>query len=112
LTRPRRPDSEIEALFALQWRALKLPPAYRDFRPLEGRKLELDFAWPAIRFAVEIDGAVHRITERFHADCEKHALCALAGWQVLRLTGRHIRAGHGITWAAELYARRLKENTK
>lgn len=97
-----RMDSAIEAAFAMQARAVGLPQWVRNYVFLPNRKLELDFSWPALKFAVEIQGAVHRITERFHGDSEKHALALLAGWTILPVTGRHIRSGKAIEWAQSL----------
>jgi very-short-patch-repair endonuclease len=102
-----RLDSALEATFAQQLRAEGLPAAERNYVFLPDRKLELDFAWPRARFSVEIDGAVHRITERFHSDREKHALALLAGWVILPVTGRHVRSGQAIAWARALLWERL-----
>src|SRR5574337_580463 len=100
-----RSDSPIEARFALQLRALKAPEWERNFRFHPDRRWELDFAWPEDRFAVEIDGEVHRIKERFHSDIEKHATALRMGWKILRLDGRAVRAGAGVDWALELLFR-------
>lgn len=100
---PRR-DSQIEAELALQMRALKFAPWVRNLRFLETRKFELDFAWPAWKFAVEVDGHVHRIKERFNADHEKHALAMLDGWTVLRVGGKDIRNGRAVQWVDRLLA--------
>lgn len=102
-----RIDSTIEAMFAQQAKAVKLPPWERNYRFLPDRKLEIDFAWVDIKFGIEIDGAVHRITTRFHADREKHAQALLAGWTILPVTGRHVRGGEAIQWAEELLKRRM-----
>lgn len=96
-----RRDSAIEAMFALHLRACQFPPWVRNHVFYPGRKFELDFAWPDRKFAVEVDGEVHRIKERFHADVEKHALAFLSGWAVLRVDGRSIRNGAAVQWAAQ-----------
>jgi very-short-patch-repair endonuclease len=101
-----RPDSAIEGIFAQQLRIEHAPSYLRNYVFLPDRKLELDFAWVKIKFAVEVQGAVHRITERFHGDSEKHALALLAGWTILPVTGRLIRDGRAIGWAMELLRRR------
>jgi very-short-patch-repair endonuclease len=103
-----RVDSKIEALFSQQLRVDRAPDWDRNFKFLAPeRDLELDFAWPRIKFAVEVQGAVHRITERFHADREKHALAILADWTILPVTGRHVRDGRAIQWAMEILRRRM-----
>jgi very-short-patch-repair endonuclease len=48
---------------------------------------EVDFAWPAARLIVEVDGyRYHRAPSRFETDRERDVKLAVAGWQVLRFT--------------------------
>lgn len=98
-------ESTIEATFELGIRALKFPPWERNLVFLEGRKFEIDFAWPQWKVGIEIDGHVHRIQERFNSDIEKHALALLAGWTIMRIGGRDIRSGRAFTWAEQLLAK-------
>lgn len=102
---PKRIDSAIEALFAIQLRIEKAPAHERNYRFMPGRKLEFDFCWPDIRAAVEVQGMVHRIKGRFQADIEKRALAILAGWKVLEVDGQSIRDGRAIGWAMQLLSR-------
>src|SRR5690242_12849986 len=92
------PKSALEAQLDLHLRAEKIPAPVPEFPFLEKRHFRFDRAWPAIHFAVEIEGEVHRIKARFHADIEKYALALLAGWTVLRVDGRSIRSGRAIDW--------------
>ena len=101
------PFSVIEGKFALDMRAMKFPPYQREYRFIASRKYRLDFAWPEVKFGIEVDGAVHRIKSRFHSDREKQALALLAGWRILPVTGKHVRDGRAIRWAAELLFRAL-----
>ena len=98
-----REQSDIEAMFALQLRTTDIPTPVRNCVFLTDRKLELDFAWPDLKLGVEIEGAVHRIRERFHGDIEKHALALIHGWTVLRVDGRSIRNGKAIEWFEQLF---------
>lgn len=98
-----RQESEIEAMFAQYLRTTDIPTPMRNFVFLPNRKLELDFAWPDKKVGVEIEGAVHRIRERFHGDIEKHALAILNGWVVMRVDGRSIRSGKAIEWFDQLF---------
>lgn len=51
----------------------------------------LDFAWPALKVAVEIQGwAYHRDARRFQADTAKAAALAAAGWLELPFTWHHL----------------------
>lgn len=97
--------SAIAALFALHLRADKLPPPVPEYLPFPDRKFRIDFAWPAVKFAVEVDGEVHRIKARFHSDIEKHALLAMDGWVLLRVGGREVRSGVAVMWTRTMLAR-------
>jgi very-short-patch-repair endonuclease len=62
------------------------PPAGTDEAP---RKWRFDFAWPAYKVAVAVEGGTwvrgsHVRGKRFAKDCEKYNSAALAGWIVLR----------------------------
>lgn len=83
--------SPLEAKFALLWRALRGPPLVREHRFAPPRRWRFDFAHPASRVAVELEGGVwnrgrHNRPLGFIADCEKYSAAALAGWTVVRLT--------------------------
>ena len=95
-------ESSLEATFALQLRAWKLPAAQRNYQFLPDRKLEFDFAWPDQHVAVEIQGNVHRIKAMFYRDTEKMCLALVAGWRVLPLSRREIMDWRGVGWVAEL----------
>jgi very-short-patch-repair endonuclease len=97
-----RVDSRLEAMLAQQLRAAHAPAWTRNHLAIPGRKLEIDFAWPAVRFAVEVQGEVHRIREHFHRDVEKSALLQLEGWQLLPVDGRTIRSGQALVWVLRL----------
>lgn len=73
-----------------------------QFQPFPERRFRVDFAWPDRRVIVEVDGEVHRIKARFHADIEKHALLVLAGWTVLRVGGREVRSGQAVQWVRQV----------
>jgi len=88
--------SELEETFALQLKALHLPDAQRELCFMTGRKWRFDFAWPAERLAVEIEGGVwsrgrHTRGVGFTEDCDKYNCAALAGWTVLRYTEQHVQ---------------------
>jgi very-short-patch-repair endonuclease len=95
----RLQPSKLEETFARQIALLNLPMPLREYRFYEERKWRFDFAWPDLLVAVEVDGMVHRIKQRFNADIEKHAMALLLGWKVLRVNGTAIRSGDAATWA-------------
>jgi hypothetical protein len=62
--------------------------ALEDF-PAGG--VEVDFAWPDLRVAVEIDSAIYHETERaFVNDPARDRALMLAGWRVIRFSDRDL----------------------
>lgn len=98
----KRPESELEKKLAAELRAGGYPEPQRDFLFLPDRKLELDFAWPDRKVAIEVQGMAHRIKGRFKADIEKRALAMLSGWKVLEVDGASIRCGRAARWVKQL----------
>ena len=71
------------------WKAMELPVPCREFRFHKTRKWRLDYAWPATRVAVEIEGGIwtggrHTSPQGFSKDMEKYNALAEAGWVLLR----------------------------
>ena len=93
--------SDIEELFAFQIRTAKLPEAEREHKFHGRRKWRLDFAWPDMKLAVEIEGGVfsggrHTRGTGFEADCEKYNCLSEMGWTLLRYTPRFVRNGEAL----------------
>lgn len=102
-----RPESAIEAQLALQITLCQLPTPIRNHKFLTDRKLELDFAWPALMIACECQGMAHRIKEKFESDIEKRFLAFEAGWTVLEVSGKTIRDGRAIQWLQKVFKKQL-----
>jgi very-short-patch-repair endonuclease len=85
-------------LFALHLRAYAdaIPEAEREHEFVPGRAFAFDFAWPAHKLAVEVDGGVHRIRGRWQADLEKFRCATILGWQVLHFSPDEVRQGMAI----------------
>lgn len=79
-----------------------LPAHQRNYFFLNDRDFELDFAWPPLKVAVEVQGMAHRIKANFQRDIEKRALAMLASWKVLELDGSAIKTGRGLEWLRAL----------
>lgn len=65
-----------------------------EYRFCPGRRFRFDFAWPARRVAVEIDGGqwqAHGGRHATDADREKLNLAAVQGWRVLRFSPQMLR---------------------
>ena len=57
-----------------------------------GETLEVDFAWPARRLVVEVDGwRYHGTGSAFERDRRRDRLLALGGWRVIRATWLQLR---------------------
>jgi hypothetical protein len=82
-------------------------PEYRFHRQ---RRWRFDYAWPARRIALEIEGGLygrgkkcptcgrrsvagHSSIERLKTDLEKYNAAGLAGWLVLRVTPQQVSSG-------------------
>ncbi len=73
-----------------------------EYFHIPGRDFRLDFAWPARKIGIEVQGGDHRIKGKFKADIEKRALGLLLGWRILEVDGSSVRDGRAIEWAKEL----------
>lgn len=107
-------ESSLEARFAQHIRALALPSPEREYRFHPAKRWRFDFAWPALRLAVEIDGGIHAGGRHvrgagFVADCHKLNCAALLDWTVLRLTPCMIKSGEGIAYLEQGLALRCAQ---
>ncbi|MGF6444373.1 hypothetical protein [Paraburkholderia youngii] len=107
----RRAPSAIEEEFALHVRADKLPPPVREYQFDPARKWRFDFCWPERRLAIEVEGGIHsggRHTRGtgFEQDARKYLAATLAGWSVVRVTGKMVRDGSAIAAVHELLTRK------
>lgn len=100
---------ELEEALAGQLRFRRwIPTPQRQYRVLDHRKYVWDFAWPAHRLAVEVDGGTwtggaHVRGNGYERDCEKQNLAVIAGWRTMRFTAGQVRS----EMAVEMIARAL-----
>lgn len=104
--------SNAEAVFGMQWLADGLPKFEREYRFDEVRRFRLDFALPAMKLGVEVDGGIFRPHGGAHSgpvailrDMEKHNLLTLMGWSCFRFTPALVKSGIAI----EMVKQWLKE---
>lgn len=94
-----------------------LPPPETEYLFALPREWRLDFAWPTVLVALEVEGGVwtggrHTRGSGFLGDIEKYNELALRGWHLLRLTPSQVNAGDLIpllTRAAQAFATRGTE---
>ncbi|HLB76050.1 MAG TPA: hypothetical protein VJO72_03365 [Candidatus Dormibacteraeota bacterium] len=90
--------SSLEEALLLQITAAGLPRPEREYQFAKPRRWQFDFAFPARKVAVEVEGGVwiggrHTRGRGYESDCEKYNEASLAGWRVLRFTPAMIRSG-------------------
>lgn len=74
----------------------------REHRFSTARRWRLDFAFPAQRLGIEVEGGTwsrgrHVTGAGFEADCEKYnALAAEYGWRLLRFTATMVKSGEAL----------------
>lgn len=100
-----RPDGLLEARFARVLREHALPRP--EFQYRIGRH-RVDFAYPDLRIAIEVDGfEVHGTPAALQADLERQNRLVAAGWTVLRFTWRDVVRRPA--WVAQQVAALLRE---
>ena len=60
------------------------PPRVNMRIAVDGRRIEVDFAWPSARLCVEIDGPGHRRRRTRRSDRDRDQALRAVGWTVLR----------------------------
>ena len=96
--RIKRSPLEVLLSWGMDHSGLIYVSEYR-FDPV--RRWRLDFAFPDKRLAVEVEGGTwihgrHNRGAGMEKDIEKYNALALAGWRLLRFTGRMIKSGEAI----------------
>lgn len=73
----------------------------REFRFAPPRRWRFDFADPEAKLGIEVEGGMwvigrHQQPEGFEKDMEKYNAAVLAGWRVLRFTGKMVTDGYAV----------------
>ena len=92
----QRKMSSLESAFAAWAQVAALPPWETEYRFSEERKFRLDFAWPAEKVGVELEGGIfsggrHGRGAGIQGDIEKNNHALLKGWRVLRYSAVDLR---------------------
>jgi hypothetical protein len=85
-------------VFSSMCELYNLPVPVAEYRFHVERKWRFDFAYPAIKVAVEIEGGAwtrgrHTRGKGFILDCEKYNEAQIRGWKVLKFTPSQVRSG-------------------
>lgn len=113
--KPRRRNKRFEELLAFQCRAYKLPEPHEQYRFAQsmGRQFSADFAWPAYKLLLEVQGGIWREGGGAHShplnlerDIEKQQHAVLLGWFVLPVTTDQVEKGEAIATLQEVLVAR------
>lgn len=95
--------SLIDALVDAQAKEAGWPVPEREYRYVPSRKFRADYAFPAQRVLLEIQGGV--FTHQAHGsisgllrDIERGNFAAAYGWRLIRLTPSQIKEGSLTAW--------------
>jgi very-short-patch-repair endonuclease len=98
--------SHLTDTLLMQLKLAKVPMPTTEYKFHDTRKWRFDLCYPAQMLAVEVDGGTwaggrHTRGKGFEDDCEKLNVATLAGWIILRVTGKHIESGEALKWIEE-----------
>lgn len=107
--------SDLEETLLFQMHAVGLPEPERNVAFVPGRKFTVDFAWPDLRIAIEVEGGIFALKGAKRCpvcglveagahgrgwgivrDIEKGNLAVLLGWRLFRVTARMIESGEAL----------------
>lgn len=96
--------SDLEDDLAWQIRVAKLPEPVRELKFAKeamGRMWRMDFAWPDVKLAVEVDGGIwvqgrHNRGSGYEKDAAKSNAAVALGWRVLHVTKSMIEDGSAL----------------
>ena len=94
----KRSPLEVQLAAQMDYARLTYVSEYR-FDPV--RRWRLDFAFPDLKLAIEIDGGIwtqgrHTRGAGYEKDLEKHNALTLAGWRLLRFSGKAVKSGEAL----------------
>ena len=86
----RAAPTATEALLWEQLRGSQLGVGFRRQLPIE--RFIADFACPARRLVVEVDGGYHQLPAAQRADARRDTVLARLGWRVVRVTAAEVQS--------------------
>ncbi len=109
--------SYLEEELRLQIERAGLPAPVREleYAKIWGKKWRVDFAWPAFRLMVEVDGGIelagrggHISPKGWAKDARKQAAAVLLGWRQIRVGKEHIHSGEALKWIKAALSRKYE----
>lgn len=99
-------NSDLEVTLLFHIKANGLPEPVREFKAIPTRRFRWDFAWPAQKLLVEVNGGTwgkggHSTGTGIARDYEKLNLANLAGYRCLIFTGEMIKSGEAVGMIAK-----------
>lgn len=94
--RPPRPKWSYEERLAQKLEAAGLSGFYVDSDYLPERGLRADILFPEQMLVVEVQGAAHRIRDKWARDIEKAQATLLAGYKLLPIATGQVRDGSAV----------------
>ncbi len=94
-------QQELTAKLDYYIRISVFPNPIKEYQFLPDRKFRFDYAWPAQRIALEIEGGIwvggrHINPQGFSKDIEKYNLAAINNWMLLRVTSDMLKDGKDV----------------
>lgn len=103
----RNEGTNYSVLLARQVRMAGLPAPVLEYPFAKPeRDYRADLAYPDLRLLIEVDGAVHRIKERFSADLLRDQVIFFLGWRKLRVSPKQVQNGDALTLVERALATR------
>ena len=107
--------SDLEDELIGQLKLVDIPEPDREWRFHPKRKFRFDLAWPRLQVACEVDGGSwsggrHTRGDGFEKDLEKFNLAAIAGWRVVRCTGKMVKDGRALDFIERAIAAAIEDH--
>jgi very-short-patch-repair endonuclease len=103
-------------ILALQYNSIGISYT-REYKFHPTRKWRFDYAWPDIKFAVEVEGGLyvmgrHSRGAGYEKDLEKYSEAMVLGWQVLRVSNKLINSGRALEITQMMIDRLINPNAQ
>jgi hypothetical protein len=106
----KKADNDAELLFLFQVKAtgLPFPICQHRFAQCIGREWRFDFAWPAHKIALEVQGGIwikgaHADPKAILRNMEKQNYAALLGWRQFQFSPDQVKSGGAIKWMQQYF---------